>query len=153
MSILYRHPTTDGELFQAGIKEIPGILCNENISLLILAAREYQPSYINNTCGGFKKAFKLYVPMRDTILFTPGKFRKTLKNAKAAADLAAEHIMSGGKVLSTCAAGWNRSGLVSGFTLKKITALPGKKIVSLIKRNRCSDALSNPLFAAVIANS
>jgi hypothetical protein len=153
MSLLYREPISGGKLFQAGIKEIPGILCNENIDLLILAAREYQPEFIDNACGGFTASKKVYIPMKDTIFFTPGKFKQTVKRANAAADLASDYLVSGKNVLSTCAAGWNRSGLISGLTLLRLTSFSGRQIVNLIKRNRCRSALSNPLFAAVIVNS
>jgi hypothetical protein len=152
MSLIYRH-TNGGELYQAGAREIPEILRENNISLLILAAKNYQPNYIEDTGGGFEAADVLYVPLRDTILFTPREYKKTIKKAKQAAELAIEHILRGDNVLSTCWAGWNRSGLISGLAIRKLSNEPGKKIVNHIRKNRSKSALSNPLFARVVANS
>jgi len=147
MSLLFRHPHTDGKLFQAGVREIPSILNKNNISLLILAAREYQPDYIP---GMHKNLTIIYVPLKDTVTFTPKKFKKTINDAKQAANYAINTILDGKNVLSTCMAGWNRSGLISGLTLKKLINTPGKNIVKHIRNNRDWRALCNPLFADVI---
>ena len=153
MSLLYRNPHTGGELYQAGVREIPQILRDNNISLLILAAREYQPKHIGGTGGNFSLTDKIYVPLRDTLLFTPKEFRNTVKKAKAASKHAVDYISRGENVLSTCHAGWNRSGIISGLALVSLTGAPGKQVVYHIRNKRSPSALSNPLFAAVVANS
>lgn len=153
MSLLYRDPQTGGKLFQAGVKEIPDILRDHNISLLILAAREYQPKHIERPDGSFFVVDKIHVPLRDTILFTPREFLNTVRKAKSASDHAVDYITRGENVLSTCHAGWNRSGIISGLALVKLTGAPGKQVVRHIRDKRCSSALSNPLFASVVANS
>ena len=152
MSLLYRDPHTGGELHQAGIREIPGILYENDISLLILAAREYQPKHIRKTGGNFALTHKIYVPLKDITDFSPGEFSKTVSNAKAAAKHAVSYISKGKNVLSTCAAGWNRSGIISGLALVELTGVSGKKIIHHIRKNRSPFALSNPLFAKVVAN-
>lgn len=153
MSLLYRNPHTGGELHQAGAKEIPHILCNNNISLLILAAREYQPQHISGTGGSFSLVHKIYIPLKDITSFSPREFKKTISNAKAAAKHAVSYISRGKNVLSSCLAGWNRSGIISGLALVELTGASGKQVVYHIRKNRSRFALSNPLFAQVVANS
>jgi len=152
LSLLYRGPKTQGNLYQAGKKEIPHYLRNYDIALLILAAKEYQPDFIHNTDGGFIAADKIYVPLRDTIFFSPGGLKETLNNAQIAANHAVAYILKGKNVLSTCQAGWNRSGIISGLTLKALTNCNGRKIVKHIKKRRGRNALSNPLFSHVISS-
>jgi hypothetical protein len=153
LSLFYRDQYTGGKLYQAGVREIPQILRDNNISLLILAAREYQPKHISGTRGRFSLADKIYVPLRDTVLFTPKEFKNTVKRAKSAAEHAVDYISRGKNVLSTCQAGWNRSGIISGLALVDLTGIPGKQVVRHIRKKRSSSALSNPLFASVVANS
>ena len=88
--------------------------------------------------------------MRDTLRLHGEKLRKTIELANFASDEAAHTIIQGGNVLSTCKAGWNRSGLVSGLTLKKITDKNSQEIVRQIRNNRSIFALSNPLFVKII---
>jgi len=151
LSLLYCHPHTGGCLYQAGAREIPKLLHNANIDLLILAAREYQPDHIPGV--GFSQVDKIYLPLRDTILFTPKQFKKTINGAKSASQHAVDYIMEGKNVLSTCMAGWNRSGIISGLTLVALTGADGRRVIDHIRKHRCSSALSNPLFAQVVANS
>ena len=152
MSLIYKHPT-GGKLYQAGAKEIPKILRDKNISLLILAAKEYQPDHIANTQGAFQAAEVIYVPLNDTIFFSPKEFKKMVDKANRVANHVIDHIVRGNNVLSTCWAGWNRSGLISGLSMTQLSGNSGKKVVGQIRRNRSRSALSNPLFARVVANS
>lgn len=152
MSIIYKHKS-GGELYQAGAKEIPDILRKKPISLLILSAEEYQPEHISNTGGSFEKIEVIYVPLKDSVFLSAKKLRDTVLKADKVSNIAVEHILSGNSVLSTCWAGLNRSGLISGLTMKKLSGAPGDKIVRQIRKLRSWRALSNPLFADVIANS
>lgn len=58
----------------------------------------------------------------------------------------ADHVRLGSRVLVTCAAGFNRSGLVVGIALSLITGLDGRKICQRIRERRSVIALSNTLF-------
>lgn len=153
MSLLYRDPHTGGELHQAGAREIPKILRDGNISLLILAAKEYQPRHISRTRGNFALADKIYIPLKDITDFAPGEFQKTVSDAKSAARHTISYILRGENVLSTCKAGWNRSGIISGLALVGLTGVPGSHVIRHIRKSRSPFALSNPLFAKVVANS
>jgi hypothetical protein len=152
MTLIYKHPT-GGKLYQAGAKEIPEILRSKNISLLVLAATEYQPDHISNTGGNFVAAEVIYVPLKDTILFTPREFKQTIDKAKKVAAHVITHIENGNNVLSTCWAGLNRSGLISGLAMRQLSKAPGKKVAKQIRNRRSWKALSNPLFARVVVNS
>lgn len=142
MSLLYKH--NQGSLHQCGKREIPGKLHIEPISLLILAAKDYQPH------NSFEHVDKILVPLTDSSALSSRKLRKTIKAAEEIADHATKHIEDGGHVLSTCMAGWNRSGLISGIIIQNLTGAPGKDIVRHIRNQRSVFALSNPLFAKYI---
>lgn len=58
----------------------------------------------------------------------------------------AMHLARGRRVLTTCHAGLNRSGLVNVLTLHRLTGISGKKLVSYVRSVR-PGALSNPHFA------
>jgi len=160
MTLIYQHPS-GGKLYQAGAKEIPDILRRKNISLLVLAAEEYQPRHISGTNGTFTAAEVIYAPLKDTILFSPQEYRKTVERAQKVANHIANHISVGNNVLSTCWAGLNRSGLISGLAISQLSDIPGNQIVKQIKNKRrwrdgqgqLRHGLSNPLFARVVANS
>ena len=145
MSLLYRH-NSGGSLHQCGAREIRSKLKELPFSLLILAAKEFQPE------DEFTEVDKILVPLTDSASLSRGKLQSTLKAAEKISDYAADKIELGCHVLSTCMAGWNRSGLISGLTLHKLTEADGDEIVNHIRRNRSIFALSNPLFARYIRN-
>lgn len=150
MSLLFKHPQTGGELHQAGAKEIPSLIRRNKIDLIIFAAREYQPETLDKSNKQFLRAEKIYVPMKDTSKLRGKELKNTIALAKFAANRAIKTIIAGGNVLSTCWMGWNRSGLISGLALKKLTQKDPEKIVKLIRKNRTIFALSNPLFVKII---
>jgi len=143
LSLLYRNPDTGGELHQAGVKEIPHILRNNNISLLILAAREYQPK---NNFG----VDVMYAPMKDSSKLAGKALRDTIKAASIASRHAVFRILNGERVLSTCWAGLNRSGLISGLALKRLVKHSPETIVNVIRKRRSPRALFNLLFVDII---
>ena len=150
MSLIFK-PPTGGKLYQAGAKEIPQILKDKNISLLVLAAEEYQPKHIKGTGGAFERAEVIYVPMKDTIFQTRSQYRDTVSRAQRAANETVRHLEQGNNVLSTCWAGLNRSGLVSGLAMTDLNPGKGKETVRQIRKNRSWRALSNLRFARTVA--
>ncbi len=97
----------------------------------------------------FVKAKKIYVPMKDSSDLMGQELSETIARAKFAANEVIETIMGGGNALVTCKAGWNRSGLISGLALKKLTDASPRRIISSIRKNRSIFALSNPLFVEI----
>jgi len=150
MSLIFKHPKSGGELHQAGQREIPYIIARNNIDLIILAAQEFQPQILRKSNEQFLRAERLYVPMDDSTKLKGKQLRDTIKLAKFAANKTIKNILKGKNVLSTCQAGWNRSGLISGLALKKLTQKDTREIVKGIRKNRSIFAMSNPLFVKII---
>lgn len=143
MSLIYFDRKSNGKLFQSGASEIPLILATNNIFLLIFGAMEYQPEHLN--IPNFEDVRKFYLPLDDCDFLD----RNELKNVDKVADFAAIAIANGKSVLSTCWMGRNRSGLISGAILKKLTNLPGDQLIRHIQLCR-PNALSNEYFQKLL---
>jgi len=156
MSLIYKHPTTQGEIHQVGFSEIPRKLNNNNFKLIILAAEELQPRFLTSKLPlanrRFLSADKIYAPMKDTIFLSDKEIKEFIKKSKKAASRVVGGVLDGKNVLVTCKAGWNRSGLITALSLKKLTKQPAKKIIGHIRKRRSLFALSNPLFVQIIEN-
>jgi len=75
------------------------------------------------------------------------------ESAKKAALRVAQAVAAGARVLVTCQAGRNRSGLVVGLALHQLTGWPGLKVVQHIRSLRMTPsgpALTNRSFAAAL---
>ena len=72
------------------------------------------------------------------------------KFAFSAASKVAAELRRGGRVLVTCAAGWNRSGLVTGLALCMSTRMHPNEIVRRIQAARGEHALSNRTFKQIV---
>jgi protein-tyrosine phosphatase len=66
-------------------------------------------------------------------------------NVHDVANQAAETFRTGGKVFVACAAGLNRSGLLTGLILTRFPGLSGMESIDLIQKRR-PGALTNPTF-------
>lgn len=146
MSLIYQHPS-GGKLFQVGAGEIPKVIRDNDIHLIIYAAREYQPR------TDYPAITKIFVPLDDTVNLSPQEVLTTLKLSDEASTLAAGYLKSGKNVISSCMAGLNRSGICSAFTLKKCTNTNKKDIVKHIQKTRHPYALSNTLFVKLFLMS
>jgi len=143
MSLIYVDPKSGGKLFQAGKDEIPNLVNAQNISILVLAAEEYQRRQLPP--HGFPGIVKFFIPLDDA----PQLKEEEINDVKNIARLAAMSIRHGNNVLSTCYQGRNRSGLVSGFILKYLTGCNGMHAIWQIKNNR-DNALTNPYFRQLL---
>lgn len=146
MSAIFQTPG-GAKLFQVGKAEIPEIIRNNYIGLIILAAEEFQPTDF------FPKITKFYAPLRDSTNLYEDEIKKTLRIADAASSTAAKYLMNGYSVISSCAAGLNRSGLISAFTIEKCTGAPKKEILKQIRKHRSPIALFNGLFVSLFENN
>lgn len=114
----------------------------KNWDVVVYCAEELQPSVAAPT----GKAV-YYFPIDDDI-YRPVPPEVSQLGWKLAGKLA-DHVRAGHRVLTTCAMGANRSGLINGMTLMRINGMSGATAVEIIKRNRRSggqEALSNPMF-------
>ena len=117
---------------------------------LVLCARELQPPA--NLYPGVQV---IHAPNDDSPIY--GSLGEVeLKTAVRAARRATEALKDGGRVLVTCAAGANRSGLVNGITLHLLYGWSGRKAIDQIRRKRkLQDGyppLSNDEFVAALMN-
>lgn len=126
-------------LYQGSVPPEGQELTASGFHLLLLCAREHQPPATR-----FPGVRVYYCPSRDT----PDPTARELAVAWEASRVAADAIARGQKVLVTCFAGLNRSGLVVGFTLVRLGIRP-KDAVRLVQSRRAL-SLNNPTFVQAI---
>jgi protein-tyrosine phosphatase len=110
--------------------------------VLVLCARELQPESL---------AFRgtvIRCPIRDA---DPTELEH--KTVLAAGRAVAKALVGGHRVLVTCAAGRNRSGLVTGLALGLVTRMSATEIIALIRARRRPDCLTNPAFQRVLTQA
>lgn len=106
---------------------------------LVLCASEYQPH------GGlFAVAETLHAPMDDEFdHMTLGRGKEAVFAARAVV----KRLEAGSRVLVTCLAGRNRSGLVCALALCfGRPRMSAKEAVRLVRAARGGNALANPFF-------
>jgi len=146
MSLIYKYRPTGGKLYQCGAREIPKILRQEDINLLILAAKEFQPEHLGIHNKDFIATNRLYIPFNDRLVMSKKELKCTLKKVKTAANYGISTILNGKNVISSCHAGLNRSGIISGLIIIELAGCSASEAVDVIRQNRSPDALFNPLF-------
>jgi protein-tyrosine phosphatase len=116
-----------------------GIFLSNKFDLVIFAAKEYQPlrsSYPNIDI--------IYAPNYDNSKIEMDDIAINIANQ--AADLAASALRDNKKVLVTCHAGINRSGLIVALSIHKLFPdIPMTDIINIIRKKR-TGALTNKLF-------
>lgn len=146
MSQIYQHPS-GGRLFQVGVSEIQPLVETRPIHLIIFNAAGIQPK------GVFPSIAKVYVPFEDTTRLDVFEIADVLDKVERASDVACQYLSQGKNVISSCAAGLNRSGLTSALTLHKCSPLSKLEIVNRIRKYRHPSALSNILFLQMFLTS
>lgn len=128
----------------------PGSMVREaGFDMVVLCARELQVS--PETFPGVRV---LHAPNDDSVALPLTK--EKLRIAVRAADDVVRVIQAGGRVLVTCAAGLNRSGLVSALALHRLYGWAGDECVRTVRAKRIASkrhpgkALSNAEFVAAI---
>ncbi len=109
---------------------------------LVLCAKEYQPRGKD-----FQGLRIIHAPNDDN--FTRPPTKDELHIAIQAAQEVKRDFLQGKKILITCMAGRNRSGLVMAFALHLLTGQSGLECANLIKQKR-EGALGNPGFMKVL---
>lgn len=111
------------------------------IDVLVLCARELQ------TRSAEPGLVTLRCPLDDhaNAVLSRGDWQNALRTGA----LVARYIRSGRRVLVTCAAGRNRSGLVSAIALHELTGRSGKECIEHIQSRRLN-ALTNDDFVAAL---
>ncbi len=114
--------------------------------VVVFAAEELQPKRFRPPRG----KTVILVPMDDTE-YSPITYDDDRKLREISRGLA-RHIRAGRKVLTTCAQGRNRSGLLSALTMVRLGHDP-KKAIQTVKRKRnapSGEALTNMMFERYI---
>jgi hypothetical protein len=137
-------------LWQGGYPPLGGEVGRAGFNLLVLCAIEYQYG-----ASSFDWVPVVNAPNEDR---SDPITREELSGAIAAGRKAAEAVRRGERVLVTCAAGLNRSGLVTGIALHMITGWNGATCIKQIREKRTVKRrdglipLCNPSFAEVLQN-
>ncbi|NBT36053.1 MAG: hypothetical protein EBT03_11050 [Betaproteobacteria bacterium] len=132
-----------GELYQGGIPPKGPALANAGFQALVLCASENQPPD-----WSYPGVEVIRIPMDDIpVRLNPKELRYLKLTAREVAHLLAQ----GKKVLVTCAAGLNRSGLVTAATLLASSDATPAEAISLIRLRRGAAALNNAAFVHTIA--
>ena len=127
-----------------GSRPPPGdSLRQDGFRLLVLCAMEHQPPASN-----FPGVRVIHAPNDDDFSRLPT--RDELRLAIQAARQAVPILAGGGKVLSTCYMGLNRSGLVSALTLHLWLGVSGDEAIQMVRRGR-KGSMRNPGFQTVLS--
>ena len=130
------------ELWQGTYPPTGDTLRKLGFDMVVLAAEEYQPE--SDRFVGVKV---IHAPNDDAPISEGGDTSLALRVSAETA----QALRDGKKVLSTCAAGLNRSGLVSSFTLMRLfPSKTGDEIIEMIRKARGGWAMSNGDFAKVV---
>jgi len=150
-----KHPTLDAHeiapnLWQGGAPPYGTAVAEGGFDVLVLCAREIQPPSVY-----FPDVQVIHAPNDDHPAF--GHLTKNkLQTAISAARRVASAVQEGKKVLVTCAAGLNRSGLVTSIALHMLYGWPGSQCIQTVRANRGSVngmiPLSNDEFARALDN-
>lgn len=136
-------------LWQGSWPSFGSVVSNAGFHTLVLTARELQ--YPAELYHGVKV---IHAPNDDNEERYPFTREKLAVALQAAREVVTD-IQSGKKVLVTCAAGKNRSGLVSALTLHLLYGWPGSDCAALVRRKRIPldglPALSNPVFSQALS--
>jgi protein-tyrosine phosphatase len=111
-----------------------------NFNALVLCAREYQPAGKH-----FPKVMIIRAAFDDMNPIS----KEEIETAYRAGLTTAQLVRDRRRVLVTCNAGRNRSGLVTGFALMDLGVRADDAIV-LIRKARGDDALSNAFFVKLL---
>lgn len=113
----------------------------DGFSLVVFCADEIQPTVLPP-----RQLQVLYAPMDDNAARPINDEEWAL--AVRAARLVATASHAGERCLVTCAAGLNRSGLVSALALHYRFGVPGRDAIALVRRGPGPAALHNASFVA-----
>jgi len=137
-----KHPIYEDLLWQGARPERGDRASREGFKVVVLCDDEFQPSR-----HSFTDVRILKCPLVDTSMkpVPPAELETMLKTARRVA----RRVADGEKVLVTCYAGINRSGLVVAHALHHLTGWGGDRIVDHIRSKR-PIALTNRLFVQMI---
>jgi protein-tyrosine phosphatase len=128
-------------LWQGSIPPTGSELKRSGYTAVVLCAWEYQYKGGDHLFPGVRV---IRAPNRDS---KEPPTEEELRVAISAAQAAAQEVVGGGKVLVTCVAGMNRSGLVSALALHLLYGWPGTECIKQVRRmrNQFTNLYQHPL--------
>lgn len=131
-----------GELFQGSAPPTGEELARAGFDTVVLTAVEYQPS-----SALFPGVEVLRLPMEDVpVRLSRAQFRAISELAR----MIKLRLARGSRVLVTCRAGLNRSGLVVATLLAREAGMKPVDAVRLVRAKRSILALNNPAFVHAV---
>lgn len=109
-----------------------------DISMVMCLTRKYDPDLVS--MHNEQMLFYVYKPLSDGKLSAD-----SIPTLKRLVQIGCNEIRSGGRVLTHCAAGINRSGLVSALIVRELLGCNGTDAVDIVRAGR-PRALSNEHF-------
>jgi hypothetical protein len=145
MNLVYRHKS-GGELWQGDMDDVRTLANDHNnrIKTIGLFAIEFQPDIRSGRYEVLKHGFN------DISWLSDREVQAVIKLVDEVSSKLATRVRKGSNVLSTCAAGWNRSGIMSALTLMKVSGLDPDTVIKMIRDARGPNALSNHTFVKII---
>jgi hypothetical protein len=131
-------------LWQGGCPLEPQYLKDQGIDVLVLSAIEFQPT--QDELAMFPGVDVILAPMEDE---DSGPALHEILIANKASDKVVEALKANKTVLCTCAAGRNRSSLISALALIKMYGMSGTAAAAHIRASR-ANTLTNLGFSAFL---
>ena len=131
-------------LYQGGLPPGGSVLSEKGVDVIVLAAAQFQDA------SAYQGVQVILAPGDDDHRLH--RLALFIDAWKDAARQVVDHIRAGKRVLVTCIAGQNRSGLITALAVRELTGWSGKQIVQHIQANRPM-ALNNPTFVKYIYES
>lgn len=132
----------DSKLWQGGFPQDPTQLTLFGFDAIVLCARELQPAG-TDVEDLFPDIALFCAPMDDDI--DDGPTRAEISIALNARDFILRQLNQGKRVLTSCVAGRNRSGLVNALVLMSRHKINGKEAAKWVQDMR-ANALTNSSF-------
>lgn len=149
MDLIYTHDS-GAKLWQGNIDDVKDLLrrSDSDIRVIGLFAQEHQPDDPSGKYELIKTGYD------DDPKFSDWQLEEVGKIADRASDIFSQRLREGRSCLSSCAAGLNRSGLISGLTLMKVAGMgPGDAVRHVQYRRKPQqglEALFNPRFVELL---
>lgn len=149
MDLMFKH-RSGATLWQGGMHDVEHLLhgARSPVQVIGLFALEYQP---NDPSGRFEL---IKLGYHDSAALSPPVIEQVMSIANQASNTFSDRLRAGKSCLSSCAAGLNRSGLVTALTLMKVAGMAPDQAIQHIRESRKSPIdigpLSNPLFVEII---
>lgn len=143
MNLVFRHPS-GGCLYQGDFKDATNVvgLDKADVRAVVFAAYEKNAPLPD-------RFDVLRARLDDNFFPSQTQALDMHRCADKVWDILLIYLTNGFNVLSTCAMGLNRSGLMTGFTLVKL-GIPPTRAITMIRRARGFTAMRNPAFQRLI---